>query len=102
MALAAASMSAKVFGLTAGVWAMTEAVSVSIFSTALQHGQVTSKLDGFLAIYANHTPKSMGRGNDDTAVLAFSSAGKLKLIFTPKLMISLNLLHTYNVVRTYP
>jgi hypothetical protein len=48
---------------------MTEAVSVSIFSTALQHGQVTSKLDGFLAIYANHTAKPLGRVNDGTAII---------------------------------
>src|SRR4029077_13400477 len=31
-------------------------------------------------------------------VLAFSSAGKLKLIFTPILLSSMNLLRTYNVV----
>src|SRR5271165_1707090 len=50
MALAAASMSLKVFGFTAAVWAMTARVSTSILSTALQHGHVTSKLGEFFAI----------------------------------------------------
>src|SRR5579862_193298 len=50
MALAAASMSLNIFGFTAAVWAMTERVSTSIFSIALQHGQVTSKLGGYFAI----------------------------------------------------
>jgi hypothetical protein len=81
MALAAASMSAKVFGLTAGVWAMTDAVSVSIFSTALQHGQVTSKLDGVLAIYANHTAKSIRRCNDGTASLSIVIRGQIEIDF---------------------
>src|SRR5208337_3699683 len=48
--LAAASMSLKVFGFTAAVWAMTARVSTSILSTALQHGHVTSKLGEFFAI----------------------------------------------------
>src|SRR5215471_16747629 len=64
MALAAASMSANVFGFTAGVWAMTAAVATSTFSTALQHGQVTSKLDGLLGIYANHTANSPIQAKD--------------------------------------
>ena len=60
---------------------MTEAVSVSIFSTALQHGQVTSKLGGLLAIYANHTAKSMRRGNDATAGLGILIRGQIEIDF---------------------
>jgi hypothetical protein len=43
MALAAASKSAKVLGLTAAVWAITDLVAESTFNVALQQGQVTSK-----------------------------------------------------------
>jgi hypothetical protein len=50
IALAAASMSLNIFGFTAAVCAITALVAVSIFSTALQQGQVTSKFAGFLAI----------------------------------------------------
>lgn len=49
IALAAASMSLKVFGLTAAVCAITARSSVSIFSSALQHGHVTSKFEVFFA-----------------------------------------------------
>ncbi|SPF32809.1 exported hypothetical protein [Candidatus Sulfotelmatobacter kueseliae] len=63
MALAAASMSLKVFGLTAAVCAMTARVAVSTLSTALQQGHVTSKLGDFFAICANDTAKdSQGSG----------------------------------------
>src|SRR5579863_440069 len=50
MARAASSMSANMRGFTAAVWAMTERVSVSTLSNALQQGQVTSKFGGFFAI----------------------------------------------------
>jgi hypothetical protein len=40
---------------------MTARVSVSILRTALQHGQVTSKLGTFFAIYANHTANGRSR-----------------------------------------
>src|SRR5580698_865040 len=45
MARAASSMSLKVFGLTGAVCAIMLRVDASIFRTAPQHGQVTSKLD---------------------------------------------------------
>src|SRR5208282_6526409 len=45
MARAASSMSLKVFGLTGAVCAMMFRVDASIFMTAPQQGQVTSKLD---------------------------------------------------------
>src|SRR5450631_1104627 len=45
MARAASSMSLKVLGLTAAVWAITASFSESTFSTALQHGQVTSNAE---------------------------------------------------------
>src|SRR5271154_4109585 len=45
MARAASSMSLKVFGLTGAVCAMMLRVAGSIFITAPQQGQVTSKLD---------------------------------------------------------
>jgi hypothetical protein len=48
MARAASSMSLNMRGFTAAVCAITLRVSVSIFSTALQHGQVISKLEGWL------------------------------------------------------
>src|SRR5580704_6111553 len=50
MALAAASKSLNILGLTAGVWAMTPLAVGSTFSTALQHGQVMSKAEVFSAI----------------------------------------------------
>jgi hypothetical protein len=37
-------------GFTAAVWAITEAVAVSTFNSALQQGQVTSMVAGFFAI----------------------------------------------------
>jgi hypothetical protein len=40
----------NIFGFTAAVWAMTARVAVSILSTALQQGQVTSKLGDAFAI----------------------------------------------------
>jgi hypothetical protein len=43
-------MSLNILGFTAGVWAMTAAVAVSIFNKALQQGQVTSKFEGLFAI----------------------------------------------------
>ncbi|MGB6804066.1 MAG: hypothetical protein WBE31_17520, partial [Candidatus Sulfotelmatobacter sp.] len=43
-------MSSNILGFTAAVWAITAAVAVSIFSSALQHGQVTSIVAGLLAI----------------------------------------------------
>src|SRR2546430_9376544 len=43
MALAAASKSLKVLGLTAAICEITALFSGSTFSTALQHGQPTSK-----------------------------------------------------------
>src|SRR6266852_5672913 len=45
MARAASSMSLKVFGLTGAVCAIMPRVAASIFMTAPQQGQVTSKLD---------------------------------------------------------
>src|SRR6516162_1149182 len=45
IARAASSMSLKTLGFTAAVWAMTALVAASIFSTALQQGQVTSKVE---------------------------------------------------------
>src|SRR5215475_13008577 len=58
MARAASSMSLKVFGLAAAVCAITALVPGSIFRTALQHGQVTSKAGAFLAMSrADDTPK---------------------------------------------
>src|SRR5208283_4449606 len=45
MARAASSMSLKVFGLTGAVCAMMLRVDASIFMTAPQQGQVTSKLE---------------------------------------------------------
>src|ERR1035438_2950527 len=45
MARAASSMSLKVFGLTGAVCAMMPRVAESIFMTAPQQGQITSKLD---------------------------------------------------------
>jgi len=50
MARTASSMSAKVLGLTAAVCAITAFSAGSTFSTALQHGQVTSKAGAFFAI----------------------------------------------------
>src|SRR5271163_5161086 len=50
MALAAASKSLNILGLTAGVCAMTPLAVGSTFSTALQHGQVISKAAVFSAI----------------------------------------------------
>src|SRR5579864_5731742 len=50
-------MSLNIFGFTAAVCAMTARVAVSILSTALQQGHVTSKLGGFFATAANHTAK---------------------------------------------
>jgi Tfp pilus assembly protein PilN len=45
MARAASSISLKVFGLTGAVCAMMLRMAASIFMTAPQQGQVTSKLD---------------------------------------------------------
>src|SRR5208282_2995934 len=50
MARAASSMSLNILGFTAAVWAITAAVAVSIFSSALQQGQVTSIVTGLFAI----------------------------------------------------
>jgi len=47
IARAASSMSANILGFTAAVWAITSAVPVSTFSSALQQGQVTSIVAGF-------------------------------------------------------
>src|ERR1700728_2972966 len=51
MARAASSMSANIRGFTAAVWAITDSVSVSTFSRALQQGQVISKFGEFFAIW---------------------------------------------------
>ena len=50
IALAAASKSLNVLGLTAAVWAMMPLAVGSIFSTALQQGQVISKADELSAM----------------------------------------------------
>src|SRR5271170_3733236 len=47
MARAASSMSLNILGFTAAVWAITAAVAVSTFSSALQQGQVTSMVELF-------------------------------------------------------
>src|SRR6476660_1872788 len=52
IARAASSISLKVFGLTAAVWAITALAPGSIFRTALQQGQVTSNAGEFFAISA--------------------------------------------------
>jgi hypothetical protein len=55
-------MSLKVLGWTAAVCEMTALVAASTFKTALQQGQVTSKMGGFFAIGKNDTPNSDRRG----------------------------------------
>src|SRR6266567_1320101 len=57
-------MSLNIFGFTAAVWAMTERVSWSILSTALQHGQVTSKFGGLFAIERIIPQNRVHRGGD--------------------------------------
>ena len=48
-------MSPNILGLTAAVWAITACDSESTFSTALQQGQVTSKVCGRFAMLRNDT-----------------------------------------------
>src|SRR5216684_2962650 len=64
MALAAASKSAKVFGLIGATWEMTARVTGSTFSTAPQHGQPTSKNSGadfaITELYATQTGETSG------------------------------------------
>jgi hypothetical protein len=43
-------MSLNMRGFTAAVWAITSAVAVSTFNSALQQGQVTSMVGGLFAI----------------------------------------------------
>jgi hypothetical protein len=43
-------MSSNIRGFTAAVWAITSAVAVSTFNSALQQGQLTSIVDGLFAI----------------------------------------------------
>src|SRR5579863_10265048 len=50
IARAASSISLNMRGFTAAVCAITAAVAVSIFSSALQHGHVTSMVEGTFAI----------------------------------------------------
>src|SRR5262249_7354825 len=70
MALAAASISAKVLGFTAATWEITALVSPSTLRTALQQGQVTSKFAGvFFAISANHTGNRALRPRSALALL---------------------------------
>src|SRR5208283_1907779 len=61
MARAASSMSLNILGFTAAVWAITEAVAVSIFNSAPQQGQVTSKFGGLFAI-ERIIPQNTGSG----------------------------------------
>src|SRR5579862_972694 len=49
MARAASSMSLNILGFTAAVCAITAEVAVSTFRSALQHGQVTSRVEEVLA-----------------------------------------------------
>src|ERR1700693_5304355 len=62
MARAASSISANMRGFTAAVWAITARVSTSTFSSALQHGQVTSKLGAFFATLRIIPQKRVARG----------------------------------------
>jgi len=56
-------MSLKVLGFTAAVCEITARVSVSTFRTALQQGQVISKLGIFFAIKANDKSKGKDQGH---------------------------------------